>query len=41
MSHRIALTAWGRMQTLVAFGEELITALIDAYGGLDHHPRGL
>ena len=39
MSHRIALTAWGRMQTLDAFDEDLITAFIDAYAGLDHHPR--
>ncbi len=40
MSHRIALTAWGRLQTLDAFDEELIAAFIDAYAGLDHHPRG-
>lgn len=39
MSQRIALTAWGRMQTLDAFDEDLITAFIDAYAGLDHHPR--
>lgn len=40
MPHRIALTAWGRMQTLDAFDERQITAFIKAYAGLDHHPRG-
>ena len=40
MPHRIALTAWGRIQTLDAYDEAQITAFIAAYAGLDHHPRG-
>ncbi len=40
MKHRIALTAWGKIDTLEAFDEKRITAFIDAYRGLDHHPRG-
>ena len=40
MKHRIALTAWGRIDTLEAFDEKRITAFIDACRGLDHHPRG-
>ena len=36
--HGIALTAWGRIQTLDAYDETQITALIAAYAGLDHHP---
>ncbi len=40
MKHRIALTAWGKIDTLETFDEKRITAFIDAYRGLDHHPRG-
>ena len=40
MPHRIALTAWGRIQTLAAYDEAQVTAFISAYAGLDHHPRG-
>lgn len=40
MKHRIALTAWGKIDTLEAFDEERITAFIDAFRGIDHHPRG-
>ncbi|MDE0002812.1 MAG: DUF3105 domain-containing protein [Rhodospirillaceae bacterium] len=39
MKHRIALTAWGKIDTLEAFDEERITAFINAYRGIDHHPR--
>ncbi len=40
MKHKIALTAWGKIDTLEAFDEKRITAFINAYRGLDHHPRG-
>ena len=40
MKHRIALTAWGKIDTLEAFDEKRITAFIDAFRGIDHHPRG-
>ncbi len=40
MTHRIALTAWGRIQTLAAYDEAQVTAFISTYAGLDHHPRG-
>lgn len=40
MPHRIALTAWGRILTLDSYDEAQITAFIEAYAGLDHHPRG-
>ena len=33
MKHRIALTAWGKIDTLEAFDEKRITAFIDAYRG--------
>ncbi len=35
--HRIALTAWTRLDTFDDFEEERIRAFIDAYEGLDHH----
>ncbi len=38
MQHRIALTAWERIEVLDAFDEERVTAFIDAYAGKDHHP---
>ena len=39
MKHKIALTAWGKIDTLEAFDEKRITSFINAYRGLDHHPR--
>jgi hypothetical protein len=36
---RIALTAWGRIDQLDDFDEARITRFIDAYRGIDHHPR--
>ena len=39
-SHRIALTAWERIDVLTAFDEARIDAFIEAYGGKDHHPAG-
>ncbi len=40
MRARIALTAWTRIDTLDEFDEKRITRFIDAYRGVDHHPRG-
>ena len=40
MKHRIALTAWGKIDTLEAYDEKRITAFINAFRGIDHHPRG-
>lgn len=37
MDARIALTAWGRMDTLEGFDEERIVAFIEAYRGKDNH----
>ena len=37
MDSLIALTAWGRLDTLDAFDEDRIEAFIDAYSGVDHH----
>jgi hypothetical protein len=37
MEARIALTAWGRIETLVEFDEKRIIQFIKAYRGLDHH----
>lgn len=34
----IALTAWGRIETLDRVDEVVIRRFIDAYRGLDHHP---
>ena len=38
MDHRVALTAWGRLETLSEFDEARISAFIEAYAGKDHHP---
>lgn len=40
MEHRIALTAWERIDVMDAFDEARITAFIEAYAGKDHHPAG-
>jgi hypothetical protein len=37
MESRIALTAWGRMDTLESFDEGRIVRFIEAYRGVDHH----
>ena len=34
----IALTAWGRIETMEAPDEALIRRFIEAYRGIDHHP---
>ena len=39
MKSRIALTAWTRIDRLEEFDERRITRFIDAYRGIDHHPR--
>lgn len=39
MKHRIALTAWGRIDTLETFDEARVTGFIKAFKGIDHHPR--
>jgi hypothetical protein len=38
MEHRIALTAWERIEILDKFNEERVMAFIEAYAGKDHHP---
>lgn len=38
MSHRIALTAWTRIDKFNDFDEKRIVRFIEAYMGLDHHP---
>lgn len=40
MEARIALTAWGRIDTLEEVGEARITAFLDAWEGRDHHVAG-
>ncbi len=40
MKSTIALTAWGRIDQFDAFDEKRIAQFIDAYRGIDHHPRG-
>ncbi len=40
MKHRIALTAWGKIDTFETFDEKRITGFIKAFRGIDHHPRG-
>ena|SRR3989442_1463038 len=40
MKSKIALTAWGRLDQLDELDEARITRFIDAYRGVDHHPRG-
>jgi len=39
MSHRIALTAWTRIDKFDEFYEQRIVRFIDAYVNIDHHPR--
>jgi hypothetical protein len=39
MEHRIALTAWTRIDTLDEFDEQRIQRFIRAYRGIDHHSR--
>jgi hypothetical protein len=38
MEHTIALTAWGRIDTLDQYDEARIVKFIEAYIGIDHHP---
>ena len=40
MDARIALTAWSRLDKFDDFDEKRIVRFIDAYRGIDHHPRG-
>ncbi len=40
MKARLALTAWGRLETLDGFDEPRIRAFLDAYLGRDHHAEG-
>jgi hypothetical protein len=35
----IALTAWTRIDKLDQFDERRVVRFIDAYRGIDHHPR--
>jgi hypothetical protein len=39
MSHKIALTAWSRIDKFNELDEERIVRFIDAYIDIDHHPR--
>ncbi len=39
MDTRIALTAWGRIDTFDEVDEQRIVRFIQAYRGIDHHPR--
>ncbi|MBI2089555.1 MAG: DUF3105 domain-containing protein [Deltaproteobacteria bacterium] len=39
MSHKIALTAWSRIDKFNDFDEKRIVRFIEAYIGLDHHAR--
>jgi hypothetical protein len=39
MKHRIALTAWTRLDTMDEFDAARIERFIKAYRGIDHHPR--
>lgn len=39
MPNSITLTAWGRIDRLDSFDEKRIVDFIDAYKGIDHHPR--
>ncbi|MFQ5894242.1 MAG: DUF3105 domain-containing protein [Nitrospinota bacterium] len=39
MKPLIALTAWGRIDRLDAFDEARIVRFIEAFRGIDHHPR--
>jgi hypothetical protein len=37
MKHKIALTAWTRIDTLDGYDERRIRRFIDRYRGIDHH----
>jgi hypothetical protein len=37
MKHRIALTAWTRIDTFEEFDEGRVRRFIDRYRGIDHH----
>ncbi len=39
MKSKIALTAWGRIDQFDDLDEARVTRFIDAYRGIDHHPR--
>jgi len=39
MKSRIALTAWSRLEAFDEFDERRIVRFIEAYRGIDHHPR--
>ena len=39
MKSPIALTAWTRIDTLADFDEKRIVRFIEAYRGIDHHPK--
>jgi hypothetical protein len=39
MKSRIALTAWTRIDRFEEFDERRVVRFIDAYRGIDHHPR--
>lgn len=39
MDVRIALTAWGRIDAFPDVDEQRIVRFIEAYRGIDHHPR--
>lgn len=39
MKTLIALTAWGRIDTLSGYDEKRIVRFIEAYIGIDHHPK--
>jgi hypothetical protein len=39
MSHKIALTAWTRIDKFNEFDEKRIIRFIESYLGIDHHPR--
>ncbi len=39
MDHRIALTAWNRIDAFDEFDEERVATFIEAYAGDDHHAR--
>jgi Protein of unknown function (DUF3105) len=41
MDSRIALTAWTRVDKLDEVDEKRIVRFIEAYRGIDHHPRSL
>jgi hypothetical protein len=41
MDSPIALTAWTRMDKLTEVDEKRIVRFIEAYRGIDHHPKGL